>query len=115
MICAGVLSVNSLTSVEAHHWLWKEILVDPARIPRSDQPVRKVGVQGICAAFGEPLTSWGGETKAKKSDQGRTSSKELGETAIEIVVYTESVQLTELCRKKRLTFVHKTARKTVTV
>ena len=66
-------------------------------------------------ALGEPLTSWGGETEAKKSDQGRTSSKELGETAIEIIVYIESVQLTELCRKKRLTFVHKAARKTVAV
>ena len=115
MICAGVLSVNLLTSGEAHHWLWKEILVDPARILRSDQPVKQESVQDIRVALGEPLTSWGGETEAKKSDQGRTSSKELGETAIEIVVYTESVQLTELCRKKRLTFVHKTARKTVAV
>ena len=51
-------------------------------------------------ASGEPFTSWKGETKAKKSNQERTSSKELGETAIEIVIYTESVQLTETCRKR---------------
>ena len=74
--------------------------MDPARIPRSDQPVKKESVQDIRAAFGEHLTSWRGETKAKKSNQERTSSKELGETAIEIVIYTESVQLTETCRKR---------------
>ena len=67
-------------------------------------------------ASGEPFTSWKGETKAKKSSQERTSGEELGETAIiKLVFYTESVQLTELCRKKRLTFVHKTARKIVAV
>ena len=65
-------------------------------------------------ASGEPFTSWKGETKAKKSNQERTSSKELGETAIEIVVYTESVQLTETCRK-RDSFLFITARTIVAV
>ena len=74
--------------------------MDPARILRSDQPVKQESVQDIRVALGEPLTSWGGETEAKKSDQERTSSKELGETAIEIVVYIETVCL-QNCVEKR--------------
>ena len=66
-------------------------------------------------ASGEPFTSWKGETKAKKSNQERTPSKELGETAIiKLVFYTESVQLTETCRK-RDSFLFITARKIVEV
>ena len=59
VICAGVLSVNSLTSVEAHHQLWKDILVDPARIPRSDQPVRKELVSRTSARLLENLLQAG--------------------------------------------------------